>query len=125
VAPKKQYELCMVLFCHPAKYAIDKVKGNDVALDYAGREENPIIGYIFVAPVQKTKLVSHPTAENQIHLFLEISGLHNIPDLLIQILLIGPVPGPWPLQTIILFGLKAIRQDQPCLNLYHKGLSLS
>jgi hypothetical protein len=82
-------------------------------LYYASDEEYPIVGYVFVAPAQKAKLVSHPTAENQIHLVFETSGLHNIPDLLIQILLIDPVPGPWPPQSIILFGFKDIIQNEP------------
>ncbi|HEX2472899.1 MAG TPA: hypothetical protein VHJ59_09120 [Nitrososphaera sp.] len=103
----------MVLFCYPAKYAIDKLKPYDIVLYYVGDEENPIVGYVFVAPAQKAKPVSHPTAENQIHLVFETSGLHNIPDLLIRILLIDPVPGPWPPQSITLFGFKAIRQNEP------------
>lgn len=54
----------MVLSCHPAKYAIDKVKTYDIVVDYAGYEENPIVGYVFVAPAEKAKLVSQPRAEN-------------------------------------------------------------
>jgi hypothetical protein len=107
---KEQHELCMVLFCHPAKYGIDKVKPHDIVLDYTGDESKPIIAQIFVAPDEKAKLVSHPTAGNQIHLVFEAKCLHNIPDLIIQILLIEPVPGPWPPTTYILFGHKAISQ---------------
>jgi hypothetical protein len=42
---KEQHELSM-LFCHPAKYAMDKVKPSDIVLDYARHEENPIVEYI-------------------------------------------------------------------------------
>jgi hypothetical protein len=68
---------------------------------------------VFVALAEKAKLVSHPTAENQIHLFFETRGLHNILDLLIQILLVEPVAEPWPPHAIILFGYKSIRQNEP------------
>jgi hypothetical protein len=96
----------MFLFCHPAKYGIDKVKPHDIVLDYTGDESKPMIAQIFVAPHKKAKIVSHPTAENQIHLVFEANRLHNIPDLIIQILLIEPVPVPWPPNTYILFGHK-------------------
>jgi hypothetical protein len=102
-----------VSFCHPAKYAIEKVKPHDIVLDYSGDESKPMIAQIFVAPHEKAKVVSHPTAENQIHLVFEANGLHNIPDLIIQILLIEPVPGLWLPTTYILFGDKTISQDNP------------
>lgn len=81
-------------FCHPAKYAIDKVEPHDIVFDYTSDESKPIIAQIFVAPREKAKVVSHPTAENHIHLVFEANGLHNIPDLIIQILFIETVPGP-------------------------------
>jgi hypothetical protein len=83
-------------FFDPAKYAIDKLKPYDIVLEYAGDEENPIVGYVFVALAEKAKLFSHLTAENQIHLFLKLWVCTNVPKLLVPILLIEPVPGPSP-----------------------------
>jgi hypothetical protein len=47
------FDNIVVLFCHPAKYGIDKVKPHDIVLDYTGDESKPIIAQIFVAPHEK------------------------------------------------------------------------
>ena len=54
------------------------------------------MGYVFIAAAEKAKVVSHPTAKNQIHLVFETNGLRNLPDVILKVLLIEPVQGPWP-----------------------------
>jgi hypothetical protein len=48
----------------------------------------------------------HPTVKNRTLLAFEITGLDAIPDFLFQILLIQPVPGPWPPYSYVIFAVE-------------------
>lgn len=50
--------------------------------------------------------------ENQIYLCIGTSDLHNFPDLLLQILVIEPLTGPWLPKIIIFFGYEDMRHDR-------------
>ena len=47
-----------------------------------------------------------PTVKNQTLLAFEITRLDAVPDFLFQILLIQPVPGPWPPYSYVIFAVE-------------------
>ncbi len=101
-------QLCMVLFTHPTKYArIDRPDKNDIVLTDAIIEENPMIAKLYVTPLAKKTIRRDPSTKNQIALAFEITGLKGVPDVLLQILLIQPVPGPWPPYSYVIFASEA------------------
>lgn len=78
--------LCMFVFQHPDKMeAIGKVKKRDVGINFFVRDENPLLAYVFVSPLEIVQPLIHEGFKEQSNIILTYKELENCKNIAIQI----------------------------------------
>jgi hypothetical protein len=107
---KKQEELCHLLFLHPSHFATIKqseIKKRDICLNYPINQECPLAASLYVSPLNNCKTVKIIDANYQINLMLNFSGVNDLSNLLLQIVLYHKIPSVWPPFNYIVFRAKS------------------
>ena len=100
-----QRMLCQVLFEHPAnREPIAKIGKRDICLSYPVDEERPLACGVLIAPSSNFSPASFDSAAHCSIAGLKYSGLDDVPDMMLQLVLWHGPTGPWPPETYVTFG---------------------